>query len=291
MRRGDERVSTHIQVEQRALRALEQHFLARLDRVPGHDRGVAHHRAQAVGIDAVFRDHRVRIDRLAAVNAGDHAVFARAGLADDGFKALCVHKIVHADAAALGFIHIGRADALFGRADGGAFLGLFRLAQRVQLQMPGHDAVAARIDEQLVGRHALFVQAVDLAQDRLGVDDHARPDDVNAVRIQNAGRDELQLIFLVVYNNRVAGVVAALAAHHQIRLACENINELALALVAPLGAENNLTWHRISFLSSLGRVLQHVIRVKYTIGPRLFQSCICPNYGFVSCKRRPAVVK
>ena len=253
MRRGDERIGAHVEVEQRTLRALEQHFLARLDRFPGHDRGVAHHRAQAVGVYAVLRDDRVRVDRLAAVNAGDHAVFAFAGLADDGFKALSVHKIVHADAAALGFIHVGRADALFGRADRGAFPGLLRLAQRVQLEVPGQDAVAARIDEQLVGRYALFVQAVDLAQNRLGIDDHARPDDVDAVRVQDAGRDELQFILLAVYHNRMAGVVAALAAHDQIRLACENINELALALVAPLGAENYLTWHRISFLSSMGR--------------------------------------
>ena len=47
----------------------------------------------------------------------------------------------------------------------------------------------------------------------------------------------------------MAGVVAALAAHDKISLACENINELALAFVAPLSAENNLTWHEVSFLS------------------------------------------
>ena len=113
--------------------------------------------------------------------------------------------------------------------------------------------MAARVDEQLIGRHALFMQAVDLAQHRLGVDDHARPDDVDAVRVQDAGRDELQLILFVVYHNRVAGIVAALAAHDQISLARKNINELALAFVAPLGAENYLTWHRFSFLSSVGR--------------------------------------
>ena len=253
MRGGDIGVSAHVQIEQRALRALEQHFLARLDRVPGQHGGVAHHGAQAVGVYAVLRDDRVRVDRLAAVDAGDHAVLARAGLADDLLKAVGVHKIVHADTAALGFVHIGRADALFGRADGRALLGLFGLAERVQLEVPGQDAVAARVDEQLVGRHALFVQAVDLAQHRLGVDDHARPDHVDAVRVEDAGRDELELIGLAVYHDGMAGVVAALAAHNQIGLRRENINEFALAFVAPLGAENNLTWHRISFLSSLGR--------------------------------------
>jgi len=47
----------------------------------------------------------------------------------------------------------------------------------------------------------------------------------------------------------MAGIVAALAAHDKISLACENINEFALAFVAPLSAENNLTWHEVSFLS------------------------------------------
>ena len=47
----------------------------------------------------------------------------------------------------------------------------------------------------------------------------------------------------------MAGVVAALAANDKIRLARKNINKLALALVAPLSAENNLTWHEVSFLS------------------------------------------
>ena len=47
----------------------------------------------------------------------------------------------------------------------------------------------------------------------------------------------------------MAGIVAALAANDKIRLARENINKLALALVAPLSAENNLTWQEVSFLS------------------------------------------
>ncbi len=58
------------------------------------------------------------------------------------------------------------------------------------------------------------------------------------------------LYFTAGYNG-VTGIVAALAADNQIRLACENINKLTLAFVAPLSAENYLTWHRISsFLSA-----------------------------------------
>ena len=58
----------------------------------------------------------------------------------------------------------------------------------------------------------------------------------------------------------MACVVAALAADNQIGLTRKDINELALAFVAPLSAENYLTWHRISFLSALG----HAFSMSYS---------------------------
>ena len=243
MRRGNIRIGAHVEVEQRALCTLEQHLLAGLDSIIGHNGGVAHHRTQTVCVNLVLCDNSVRVDRLAAVNAGNHAVLAGTGLADNLLETLCVYKIVHADAAALGLVHVGRADALLGGADRGAFLGLLCLAERIQLKVPRHDAVAACVDEQLVGGNALLVQAVDLAEDSLRIDNNTRADDVDALRIQDAGRNQLQLVLLTAGYNGVTGIVAALAADNQIRLACENINKLTLAFVAPLGAENYLTWH------------------------------------------------
>ena len=143
---------------------------------------------------------------------------------------------MHPDAAALGFVHIGGADALFGGADGGAFLRFFGFAERVELEVPRHDAVGARVDEQLAGGDALRVQAVDLAKDGLRVDDHARADHIGAGGIKDPRGDQLELVFHAVCNDRVARVVAALAAYHQIRFRGKNINEFALSFVAPLGA-------------------------------------------------------
>ena len=191
MGRGDIRIGAHVEVEQRALCALEEDFLAGLDCFIGHNGGVAYHRAQTVGIDLVLLDDRVRVDRLAAVNAGNDTVLACAGLADDFLEALFVDEIMHADAAALGLVHVGRADALLGGADGGAFLGLLCLAQRVKLEVPRHDAVAACVDEQLVGRNALCVQTVNFAQNGLRVDNDARTDHIYALRIENTGRNQL----------------------------------------------------------------------------------------------------
>ena len=103
--------------------------------------------------------------------------------------------------------------------------------------------MATRIDKQLVGRDALCGEAVDLLQDIARVNDHARADDVYAVRIQDARGDELKFVFGAVHDNRVAGIVAALAADDQIGFGRKNIDELALAFVAPLSAQNYFARH------------------------------------------------
>ncbi len=87
--------------------------------------------------------------------------------------------------------------------------GLLRLAERIQLKVPRHDAVAACVDEQLVGGNALLVQTVDLAEDSLRIDNNTRADDVDALRIQDAGRNQLQLVLLTAGYNGVTGIVAA----------------------------------------------------------------------------------
>ena len=96
-------------------------------------------------------------------------------------------------------------------------LAVLCLAERIQLKVPRHDAVAACIDEQLVGGNAFLVQAVDLAEDSLRIDNNTRADDVDALRIQDAGRNQLQLVLLTAGYNGVTGIVAALAADNQIR--------------------------------------------------------------------------
>ena len=148
---------------------------------------------------------------------------------------------MHPHADALGLVHIGRADALLGGADVVAAARL--LGERVQLKVPRQDAVAACVDIQLVYGYVLLDQSVDLTQNRLRIDNDARSDDVDAVRIQDTGRDQLQLVLFGAYHNGMACVVAALRTNNQIGLGREDINVLALAFVAPLSTKNNFTRH------------------------------------------------
>src|SRR5205085_12412571 len=52
-----------------------------------------------------------------------------------------------------------------------------------------------------------------------------------------------QNVFRAAMNNGVAGVVPALAADHDVRLGRQHVDDLALAFVAPLRADQNCVRH------------------------------------------------
>src|SRR5262249_42868408 len=81
-----------------------------------------------------------------------------------------------------------------------------------------------------------------LDQDRR-FDDDAVADDGCDVVVQDPARDELESEHLAVDDDRVAGVVAALVADDQLALLGEIVGEAALALVAPLGADDYRAGH------------------------------------------------
>ena len=53
----------------------------------------------------------------------------------------------------------------------------------------------------------------------------------------------MELELLALADDRVAGVVAALEADHQVGLLGEQVDDLPLPLVAPLGAHDHETRH------------------------------------------------
>ena len=61
--------------------------------------------------------------------------------------------------------------------------------------------------------------------------------------VQHAARDELQRVPLAADDDGVTGVVAALVAHHVGVLLGEQIDDLRLALVTPLGADDDGDGH------------------------------------------------
>ena len=63
-------------------------------------------------------------------------------------------------------------------------------------------------------------------------------------RPHDAGGQERQLVDLAADDERVAGIVTALEPHDDVGLLGQPVDDLALALVAPLGAHDNHVRHR-----------------------------------------------
>ena len=89
----------------------------------------------------------------------------------------------------------------------------------------------------------LALEAVELGQEHARVDHHAVADHRHDVVVEDAARHQLQGEGLPVDDDRVAGVVAALVAHDDLHLFGEQVGELALALVAPLGPHDHRCGH------------------------------------------------
>ena len=87
-------------------------------------------------------------------------------------------------------------------------------------------------------------EVVDLAQQHPRVDDDAVADHAGLVRVEDPRGDQVELVLLALADDRVAGVVAALEADDRARPLGEQVGDLALALVAPLGADYDHARHR-----------------------------------------------
>ena len=87
-------------------------------------------------------------------------------------------------------------------------------------------------------------QLVELVGQHLRVDHDAVPDHAQRVLVQDPRRDQVQLERLPAADDRVAGVVAALEAHDGVGPLGEQVGDLSLAFVAPLGADQYDSGHR-----------------------------------------------
>ena len=81
-------------------------------------------------------------------------------------------------------------------------------------------------------------EAVGLREEGYGVDDHAVAEDAGLALVDDARRYEVQGVGLVADFDGVARVVAALIARDEVETLREQVNNLALALVAPLRADD-----------------------------------------------------
>ena len=156
---GDERVGAEVDVEERALRALEEDALlfGELAMQPHHR--VGDERGELLARFKVRFFHFAEGERLAAERFEDGVVFLDAGL-ELGREILGPDEVDDAQAGAGGLVSIRRADAALGGADFVAALA--QLALFVEQTVVGEDEVGRLTDEQAPGElDAALFQALD----------------------------------------------------------------------------------------------------------------------------------
>ncbi len=183
-------------------------------------------------------------ERLRAERLEDAVVLPDLGPQFFG-EQLGLHQVGHAQTGARGLVAVGRTDAALGRAD--FRVALAQLALFIERAVIRQDEVRAVADQQIpADLDSDLAQAVDLADERDRIDDDAVADHADFAAPQNAGGNEVQDVFFAAVNDGVPGVVAALGADDDVGVLGQDVDDLAFAFIAPLGADENRVCHRVA---------------------------------------------
>ena len=233
-------------IEERALRALEEHPLACPPGVADEAPAVGSKGGQPLRCGGKLRGEGLD-GHLGAAQPAQRGV----AIGHDGLKPVeetsGLEKVADADAAAADHVFVAGPDA----AARGANLGVAarRLAPEVDVAVVGHDDVGIEVDAKLRGRHADTAcgQRIELTKEHIAVDDHAAGDDADLIGVQDARRQQVQNRLLrpvaPVDHQRVAGVVSALIPHDEVALLGKEVDHFALPFIAPLGTHYDTGWH------------------------------------------------
>ncbi len=237
VRGGHVGVGAVVDIQQGALGALEHDLLPRGAHLVQHAGDIGHHGTDALGHFQAFVQYLLEVHGLGLEIVLEREVVVVEDLAEARGEAFTMEHVAHLETAAGDLVFVGRTDTTPGGTDG--LLAARLLARLVQRDMIGQDQGAGLADEQtFLGRNAVLAQHVQFAQQSIGGQHHAVTDHALHTLAQDAGRDEVQDGLPAVDDEGVTGIVAALETHHGIGLLGEQIDDLALALVTPLGAND-----------------------------------------------------
>ena len=186
-------------------------------------------------------DERGEVERGGAHRAEEQVLVGQQAL-EARPQDTAIEQVLHAQPDAPCSIGVRRPDAPARGADLRPVEP--RLVGPVQGHVVGHDHVGAAADADPRDVDPAGRQHVQLADQGLGIDDDPVPDDRGDVRVEHARWDEVELEDLVALDHRVAGVVAALVADNHRDLLGQEVGGLALALVAPLEADDDRGRHQ-----------------------------------------------
>ena len=206
--------------------------------------------AQPLRIALVLRRDRLEVEGLRLVHALEPEILLREGDLDLLAEDLRVEDVLDANAEPHRLVGVAGADPALRRAD--RKLAEPPLARLVDREVPRHDQVGVARYVDLVGRVAAALELVELGDQHLRVDDAAVADHAR-LAADDPARQRADLVRLVADDDRVAGVRAALVAADDVGVLGEQVDDLALPLVAPLRPDDDGRRHVRILGGGLGR--------------------------------------
>ncbi len=193
---------------------------------------------EALRVAEVLGQQGIGVERLLAVQLLEDRVLH---LADDEVELLAQEdlllEVADPEPDPANLVAVGRADATPCCAE--PVVAANALLELVEERVVAHHHVSALADDQVVGLDPPLSDLVDLLEQHPGVDDDPVADDAGAARVEDAAGQQLELELAVLGDDGVAGVVAALAADGEVGTLGQEVDDLALALVPPLPADDD----------------------------------------------------
>ncbi len=235
-RRGHERIGAVVEVEQRSLGAFEEDEAPLAQRAVDEQGGVGDVGPQPLREDLVARRQLLQLERLGAVDALEPDVLLGERDLDLLAQDLRLEQVLDSDPEPRRLVRVGRADPALGRAD--LQLAEPPLAALVDRHMPGHDQVRLARDAHAAGRDPARLELVQLRHEHFRVD-HATGAEDALLAVKDPRRHVVELVLLALGDDRVPGVRPALVAADEVGVLGQQVDDLALPLVAPLGANDD----------------------------------------------------
>ena len=135
------------------------------------------------------------------------------------------------------FVFVSRTDSPRSRADSALakmlFDGVLDLAVVGKNQM-----TTVRNKQTSADRGTGFLHGFDFLDERQGIQHHAITDDARGVRMKDSGRHQMQHMPAAADDHCMSGVMSTLVAGHAIEPLGQDVDDLALAFVSPLRADD-----------------------------------------------------
>ena len=163
-------------------------------------------------------------------------------------KDIFVEEVAHLDADFSVLVRVEGGDAAFGGAEGFAAQTLLLIG--VLKDVIGHQQLGTLRDNQIGSGDALIGERLQFCGQLDRVYGYAVADDVDDMGIEDAGRERVEREPAVIIDDGVAGIGTALKADDNVRGFGQQVGDLALALVAPVGAHDR--FYHMCYLHRVG---------------------------------------